>query len=604
MSQSTISSLAEFFLVDTRSSRGKFLLPEATSSLGRKVTILDAYGTFSNSTLQVLCSTIDRFEDGESGRFFSTNNARITFIAASSIWYVLQSNVNVAGFNSSNLFYNLNSSPYTLDINSVANISTFNTVNLGTQVAQCNMWVAAGRGANRLKYSLDNGITWSNCTENFTSVANSVAYNGKMWVAVGQGANNIQYSYNGITWSNVTNNFPSGGQDVRWNGQMWVASGDGYPPTVNLKWSLDGVNWNDSLTNAINYNNNGAAAIYIAWNGYVWVVGSAWPQGDGNGTVYSYDGKNWNYNSPTSRGYGSFFTTWTGEVFTLFDDAYVYYTSNGVDWFTDSNWPAANGAPTRIATDGNILVTVGSVNFSTIHYGYTYGQYIKTNFGFAANSTFHSVEFGNGRFIAVGSNSASMGNNIVYSDDGLNWTTVTGFDNEAKGIAFSSNQNPNFQQSNFTFLNGKFLQNLNSTNQIYCQPSTIVLNNALRVDSQTSNVHIGTNGGTSNFVWDVNGTMRHSIFYSTVTVGGTTTITPGNGFGVHYDIQTAGTYTISLSNTNNTSNIGKFYVFQNNTSGALSVTISGGSGISSPLSIPRYTAARIMVASATTYALF
>ena len=236
MAQSTISSLAEFFLVDTRFSRGMFLLPEATSSLGRKVTIKDAYGTFSNSTLQIRCSTIDRFEDGALGRYFSTNNATISFIAVSSIWYALQSNTS-GGFNSSNEFYNLNSSPFTFDINSIANVSTFNTVNLGTTVAQCNMWVAAGRGAVRLKYSMNNGLTWSNCTENFTTYANNVAYNGFMWVAVGAGTNNIQYSYNGITWSNGTNPFTTEGLDVKWGGRYWVASGSGGVSNARLKYS-------------------------------------------------------------------------------------------------------------------------------------------------------------------------------------------------------------------------------------------------------------------------------------------------------------------------------------------------------------------------------
>jgi hypothetical protein len=611
MSQSTISSLAEFFLVDTRFSRGMFLLPEATSSLGRKVTILDAYGTFSNSTLQVQCSTIDRFEDGQPGRYFSTNNARITFIAASSIWHVLQSNATPAGFNSSNLFYNLLSSPYTLDINSIANISTFNTVNVGTQVAQCNMWVAAGRGANRLKYSLNNGVTWLNCTENFTTYANNVAFNGFMWVAVGNGAtsNTIQYSYNGINWSNANGGFASYGSDVRWGGRYWVAVGIATTTNEKFKYSFDGINWSNSVI-GVTVNGN---PLSLSHNGKIWIAHITDGGGASANAMGSYDGSNWFALAVGPGGtvtYGNYTRGWDGDVFWTATANFAYISSNGIDWFTNSNIRADGFAATTFSnsqinnfvTNGNIVVYNGYGAFLNLKYSKDRFTFSNTNLTFTAGNISAGLAWSGTRFVTGGSNGTA--NNIAYSDDGITWTTVAGFDTEAQGIAYSSNPIQPFSQSNFNLWGRNYDYNIRSTNIINLQPSTILLNNSMSVDSQNSNVYINTKDGRREFSWDVNGTMRHSIFYSTVTVGGTTTITPGNGFGVHYDIQNAGTYTISLSNTNNTSNIGKFYVFQNNTAGALSVTISGGSGISSPLAIPRFRAARIMVASATTYALF
>lgn len=601
---STINSLAEFIFVDARYSRGMVELPIAGTSVARKLTIKDAYGSFSNSTVQIRCSMNDTFEDNQVVRIFSTNNTSLSFVGLNSKWYTLHDNTSGAGFNSSNLAYNTNSTPYTLDINSIANLSSIVSVNLGTTVAQSNLWVAAGRGSVRLKYSVNNGLTWLNCTENFTSFAHSVAFNGKMWVAVGNGANSIQYSYNGINWSNVSNNFAPTGRDVKWNGQMWVATGNGFPTTKTIKWSMDGIVWNDSITNPINYNNNGAGAGNLSWNGSIWVAGSGWPNGDGNGTVYSYDGKNWIYNSPTARGYGSVSAGWTGEVFLVNDDVYIYYTSNGITWNTDSNWNSALGVPERLATNGNIIVYVGHGGFTTIKYGYNYGEYSNTNYTLPGGGFLQSVEYGNGRFIAVGSNTASIGNNIIYSDDGLNWTAVSGFDNNAFGIAYSSNITPTYSQSNFSFYNHKSHINLQSTNVFYTQPSSIVLNKTIRVDSQTDSVFINTNGGNSAFTLDVNGPMQYGMYTSTVNAGGGLISIDSTCFGVNYNITTPGSYTLAMPGRLGEQHVGKNFTLRNNSGSPLSITVTGASGITSPLSIANYRSATIVVASAVGYALF
>jgi hypothetical protein len=106
------------------------------------------------------------------------------------------------------------------------------------------------------------------------------------------------------------------------------------------------------------------------------------------------------------------------------------------------------------------------------------------------------------------------------------------------------------------------------------------------------------------FKLDVNGTSRGAIYYSTMTTGGTTTITTNNNYGVYYNISVTGTYTIQVEATQQTSNIGKYYTFRNNTGASLSVTLTNATGITSPITISSNASATIVVAGVTSYALF
>ena len=106
------------------------------------------------------------------------------------------------------------------------------------------------------------------------------------------------------------------------------------------------------------------------------------------------------------------------------------------------------------------------------------------------------------------------------------------------------------------------------------------------------------------FNLDVNGTSRGAVYYSTMTTGGTTTITTNNNFGVYYNITASGTYTIQVEATQYTSNIGKYYVFRNNTGASLSIALTNATGITSPITIGSNASATIVVAAVTSYALF
>jgi hypothetical protein len=170
-------------------------------------------------------------------------------------------------------------------------------------------------------------------------------------------------------------------------------------------------------------------------------------------------------------------------------------------------------------------------------------------------------------------------------------------------VGFSSN-GPVYNQSNFSIYEQAIFTPLVSTNNFFCMPSSILINDSLLIDRQTACVQVNTNVPQTRFALDVNGPMRYGILPSTVSAGGTLTITPGTSFGTIYNITTSGTYTIALAATQPPLNVGKFYEFRNNSGTNMTVTISGGSGIPSPMPFSTNVTTMIVVASSNAYALF
>jgi len=116
---------------------------------------------------------------------------------------------------------------------------------------------------------------------------------------------------------------------------------------------------------------------------------------------------------------------------------------------------------------------------------------------------------------------------------------------------------------------------------------------------------LGVNTTTTypGYTMDINGPTQSAVYYSSITTGGTLTITPAN-FGTFYNITAAGIYTLAFSASQPSSNIGKYNCFRNNSGGSLSFTLTGVSGITSPLTIANAQSATFVVATISTYALF
>jgi hypothetical protein len=126
---------------------------------------------------------------------------------------------------------------------------------------------------------------------------------------------------------------------------------------------------------------------------------------------------------------------------------------------------------------------------------------------------------------------------------------------------------------------------------------------ALGLTNVSGTLGISTLAPYARFTVDINGPTQSAVYYSSITAGGTTTITPAN-FGVFYNITTSGTYTLAFSASQAASNIGKYNCFRNNCGANLTLTLTGVSGITSPVTVSNAQSATFVVATTTTYALF
>ena len=159
---------------------------------------------------------------------------------------------------------NYNAEPYSSIIFSNDNGTTW-TRATGTFKGQCQgiatdgngKWVAVGMlrieptepantDAKPIKYSSDNGATWTDTTTlaaNLFEIGTSVTYqplqSGGIWLATGSGnSKTILYSVdNGVTWNTAgSNRFAYEGSSVHYNGNRWVAVGNG--GASSIKYSL------------------------------------------------------------------------------------------------------------------------------------------------------------------------------------------------------------------------------------------------------------------------------------------------------------------------------------------------------------------------------
>ena len=107
------------------------------------------------------------------------------------------------------------------------------------------------------------------------------------------------------------------------------------------------------------------------------------------------------------------------------------------------------------------------------------------------------------------------------------------------------------------------------------------------------------------FSLDVNGYGRSAVLYSTISQTGTITITTNHVYNVYYNITAATGLTISLPASQASSNIGKYFVFRNNTGANLNATVTNAGGITSPITLYSNASATIMVTgTGPNYALF
>ncbi len=180
---------------------------------------------------------------------FGSSNPALCAAYGNGVWCVggqdMQSGTNKTIFYSTN-----NGTSWTKATNAFnGQCSGIDTDGAGNWVAVGTRWFSGGtfRDASPIKYSSDNGLTWTDAAtpvgDLFTS-GTSVKYmptsTGGVWVATGSGnSQTIIYSTdNGVTWQPAgSNRFANNANDIYFAGDRWVAVGDGGAGSIKYSTS-------------------------------------------------------------------------------------------------------------------------------------------------------------------------------------------------------------------------------------------------------------------------------------------------------------------------------------------------------------------------------
>jgi hypothetical protein len=189
----------------------------------------------------------------------------------------------------------------------------------------------------------------------------------------------LKYSLDGITWCNSVANggFSGSGSKVAWNGSLFVAVGGDTVSTNTIKYSSDGSNWFNSFPGGFT-----TSGYSIAWNGRIWVATGDDATSQGR-IKYSFNGSNWSNANTTTFSSSARSVAWGNGRWVV----------AGVD---------AGGAANSIMTS-----TDGS------------------NWSFATNTTGASANSPayNGSYWLMGATGVNS-NAILYSSNAINWNRV------------------------------------------------------------------------------------------------------------------------------------------------------------------------------------
>jgi hypothetical protein len=135
-------------------------------------------------------------------------------------------------------------------------------------------------------------------------------------------------------------------------------------------------------------------------------------------------------------------TTIAAKVATIYMSASnKFYPVNSGDLTVSTNSSTSFTANLDAPSGPSALVSKLTIQ-STTHAS-SVGSVWTSSSNVPASSAWSSVAYGNGKFVAVGSNTAGTTGQAMYSTDGMNWTLASGV--------------PNHSWSNVTYGNGKFV---------------------------------------------------------------------------------------------------------------------------------------------------
>jgi hypothetical protein len=352
-----------------------------------------------------------------------------------------------------------------------------------TAVWSGTMWVAVGKTGNTMAISYDtSGNTWiglgnipgtSPFATPFSTSGNCIAVNTTrtMWVAGGVGTNTMAYSFDGYSWINIGSPFSTVVNSVIWNGKFWVASGTG---SHTLAYSSDGINWTGEGTTVLTTAGQGIAANMGVGSAIIptnyttpttainplWVIAGAgtytlaYSVNEGqtwtgvSNTVFSIQGNCVAY-SPTGTwiayGAGSNHTqafsndgiNWAGQGSTVFSGYGNYAVFNGIMWVAGG----LGGNTLAYSYNGNVWTGIGSKVFTISGTDMAWSGQMWVATGQGGNSLAYSYDginwtgLGNTIFTTVGMAISYNGiiwlasgqgtNTLAYSYNGLNWTGLS-----------------------------------------------------------------------------------------------------------------------------------------------------------------------------------
>ena len=266
-------------------------------------------------------------------------------------------------------------------------------------------FVAVGTG--NAAYSTD-GLNWTVTNTPGSSDWYGIAYGNGKFVAVGSNADDSICSEDGISWT--TGTLPDNGSwsDVAYGNGKFVAVHGGALDNM-AAYSEDGINWSAAtLPNSSGY-----------WRTVAYLNGKFIALSTTQVAAYSEDGISWtemtmpnNIESWQDAAYGN------GKYVAVAADTDAAYSEDGISW-TATTLPSSGDGYWRAVTHGNgkfVAIFDSSAGKSSL-VAYSTDGINWTAAALPSGENWKSVNYANGRFVAVSSDTA-----IAISVDGINWT--------------------------------------------------------------------------------------------------------------------------------------------------------------------------------------
>jgi hypothetical protein len=292
-------------------------------------------------------------------------------------------------------------------------------------------WITFGYTSSNdynIATSLD-GSNWNKFVFPLQVTVNSIFSYSNMYIACLNYTTSLLYSYDGQEWSLVTSgyNLLNNISQIAYNGSnLLVAVGKNATNGTSLLYSSDGLNW--SFVNSGTFDYPSPINTSVIYSSNIWVAGGASSLGV-KPIIYSFDGLNWlNASGPftpsaPSAGLGFYNNIWVSGQY----NTGLYYSRNGSNW---SNANTAFPSVNSVSQAGSLWFATGSNATMNIKYsidGSNWQNVITQGFSpISDKDVFINFAY-NSSNLYVGTLQQVAGSygKIITSPDGSNWTANT-----------------------------------------------------------------------------------------------------------------------------------------------------------------------------------